>query len=231
MLRRVDAGAAHGAPLPGITRNGRERCGTVQVRPRSRPGDVARSLLALAALAGTVWAAGTVVHAQSAADGRIRASTLQAGPLPAGNLRVGEGVPTPQLFASIYLLRDRRWVQAQTNAWTAIDTVSLGQPVLFTLSVQTSVPGFANPGADLELFKLAPGRTRVPAGQVPGTHVLYRADMAERSPARGWARFSLRVVFASPVETGHLFDLVRALFARAGSVGHQFPLTIRGPGK
>jgi hypothetical protein len=143
----------------------------------------------------------------------------------------GQAAPTPRLFASMSVLQRGRWVKAQTMNWSVIQTVPLRQPMLFTLAVQTSLPGWTHPRGAVEVFRAVPGRTKAPGDLQPGKRPVYRASMGVGSRANGYAHFSRRVVFTAPGMTGSFYVLIHASAGGGRSVGHYFFFSIRNGGK
>lgn len=112
-----------------------------------------------------------------------------------------------------------------------IQTAPLRQPMLFTLAVQTSFPGWRHPRGEVEVFRALHGRMRAPGELQPGKRPVYRAGMGVGSRANGYTHFSRRVVFTAPGMTGSFFVFIHASASGGRGAGHCFFFSIRNGGK
>ena len=184
-------------------------------------------ILVTAALIGST--SGTVVAAGASASsqGRMQTQAAVATPRPIPPIGPGQAGVTPHMFASMSVLQHGRWIKAQTVSWTVIGAVSLRQPLLFTLAVQTSIPGWARTRGEIEVFKAVPVPGGLPGQLEPGRQTVYRVGMSVRSHTGGYTRFSRRVVFSSPKMVGPFFAFIRGSAGSQRFVGHYFFFSIR----
>jgi hypothetical protein len=182
-------------------------------------------------VAGSASANAVAAHIQDLPQAHVAAqvAAMTATPRTAPTTSTGGGAPTPRLFASISVLRHRRWVKAQTLIWTAIQSVYLGQPVLFKLTFQTSFAGWAKTNGEVELFRAVPAHDGLPGDVTQIKAPVLRASMRVSSRSRAYTHYRRRLVFSSRAMVGRYFVLVLARAGPRRFEGHYFFFGVRRP--